>query len=217
MLLRALFLLLLVATLSETAVHGAGALARVALQHAELAAMRTASSAAVAAAASAAPSGTVPTPFATCYLAHDTACEISVTSTLTTGTPSAIATPSACPGTPCTIFLQSNTAVAEGRAVYHIVTTVTANNGDVVLSRQGDIAFRTFATPPYTALVGSLDATLDALGNGGVGDDGGNASAAGTLISIEYVPSGASGSPIPGNVWRSQDQQPVTAVPSWDR
>lgn len=217
MLLRTLVVLLLVATLAETVVHAAAALARASFHQTELAAMRAASNAAISAGASAAPSNAVPTPFATCYLANDTGCDVAVTATLTSPTPSSVATPSACPSTNCTVYLQRNSAVAESRVAYHVVTTVTANNGDVVLSRQGDIAFRTFATPPYAALVGSLDATLDALENGGKGDNGGNASAAGTLISIEYVPSGASASPIPGNVWRSQDQHPATVVPLWDR
>ena len=136
---------------------------------------------------------------------------------LASPTPATFPTPSTCPATNCTIYLQGNSAVAESRVAYHLTTAVTAGNGDVVLTRQGDIAFRIFATPPYAALVGSLDATLDGLENGGTGDNGGNASTAGTLISIEYVPSGASASPIPGNVWRSQDQHRATVVPAWDR
>ncbi len=217
MLLRAMFLVLFVAALAETATHGAAALARASLQQHELSALRTAFVAAVAAAQSAAPHGAVPTPFATCYEASSAGCELSATATISSPTPSSLATPNACPSTNCTIYLQSNSAIAESRAAYHIVTTVNAANGDTLLTRQADIAFRTFATAPFASLVGSLDATLDALENGGAGDNGGNASAAGTLIDVEYVPSGASASPIPGNVWRAQAQHPATAVPSWDR
>jgi hypothetical protein len=217
MLLRVLFLVLFVAALAEAAIHGAATLARASLQQQELSALRVAFVAAVAAAQSAAPQGSIPTPFATCYLASDAGCEISATATISSPTPSSLATPIACPSTNCTIYLQTNSAVAESRTAYHVVTRVNASNGDTLLSRQADVAFRTFATAPYASLVGSLDATLDALEDGGAGDNGGNAGAAGTLIDVEYVPSGASASPVPGNVWRAQAQHPATAGPSWDR
>jgi hypothetical protein len=226
MLLRTMFLLALLALLAETFVHGAGALARVALQHRELAATRAAFSAAVSAAQQSAaraiaagqsPSLVLPSPFATCYDATSTGCAIAATASISTPTPAALPSPPACPQTDCTIYLQANSAVAESRVAYHISTTVTAANGDALVSRAGDGAFRTFTAPPYASLVGSLDATLDALENGGAGDDGGNASAAGTLITVEYVPSGAGSSPIPGNVWHAQDEHPATSAPAWDR
>ncbi len=217
MLLRTMFLVLLIAALAETTLHGAAALARASLHQTELAAMRAAYVGAIAAAQSAATSRAVPMPFATCYLASGTHCNVAVTATIASPTPSAQVTPSRCPHTNCTIYLQNNSAVAESRVAYHIVMTVSAGNGATLASREADIVFRTFATPPYATLVGSLDGTLDAIANGGVGDDGGNAGAAGTLINVEYVPSGASASPIPGNVWRSQDQHPANVAPAWDR
>jgi len=217
MLLRTMFLLVLIAALAETVVHGAAALARTSLEQTELSAMRAAFVAAVASAQDAAANRTAPAPFATCYVASGTQCDVAVTATIASSTPSAQVTPSVCPHTNCTIYLQNNSAVAESRVAYHLVMTVRAGNGDVLASRATNVAFRTFAAPPYATLVGSLDGTLDAIANGGTGDDGGNAGAAGTLINVEYVSSGASASPIPGNVWRSQDQHPASVVPAWDR
>jgi len=217
MLLRAMFLLAAIAVLVETLLHGAAALARAALQQQELGATRAAFAAAIAAAQNTAASQGVPTPFATCYLSGASGCAIGATATVSTPTPGAAATPSACPDTACTVYLQNNTAVAESRVTYHVVATVTAANGDALVTRAGDIAFRTFETPPYASLVGTLDATLDALENGGVGDDGGNANAAGTLIDVEYVRSGVPSTPIPGNVWRALDEHPALGLPAWDR
>jgi len=216
MLLRTLFLIALLALLAEIAIAGASALARASLAHRELLALRAAFVAAVAAAQQAAPGDTVPSPVATCFLANSAGCEIAATATISTPTPSALATPATCPQTDCTVYLQNNSAVSESRVAYHVVATVSAANGDVLVSRQSDIAFRTYATAPYASLVGSLDATLDALEAGGTGDDGGNANAAGTLINVEYVPSGVASSPIPGNVWQAAGEHPATSAPAWD-
>ena len=226
MLLRACFLIALIAVLAETMAHGAAALAGVALKQRELSALRGALSAAIAAAqtsaaraiaAGADPSSAVPAPYATCYDSSSAGCVISATASVSTPTPAAMATPSSCPETNCTMYLQGNTAVAESRVAYRISATVVAANGDILASRTGGVSFRTFGTPPYVSLTGSLDSTLDAIENGGVGDDGGNANAAGTLISVEYVRSGAATSPLPGNVWRATQQHPATSAPAWDR
>ena len=217
MLLRTLFLVGLVALLAQTFIAGASDLARASLAHQQLLALRAAFVAAVTAAQLAAPTDAVPAPVSTCFLAGGSGCEISATATISTPTPSALATPPACPQTECTVYLQNNSAVAESRVAYHVVVTVSAANGDVLASRGADVAFRTYATAPYASLVGSLDATLDALEAGGTGDDGGNANAAGTLINVEYVPSGVASSPIPGNVWHALEEHPATNVPPWDR
>lgn len=224
MLLRALFLIALIAVLAETMVYGAAALAHVALRQREISALRAAFSAAIAStqasAAHAVASGgnpalALPAPFATCYDSSSAGCAIAATATVSIPAPAA--SPATCPGTDCTIYLQGNTAVAESRVTYHVTASVLARNGDVVATRNSDVTFRTFAMPPYVSLAGSLDDTLDAIVDGSVGDDGGNANAAGTLISVEYVLSGAAASPQPGNVWHATQQHPATSAPAWDR
>jgi len=224
MLLRTLYLVAFLGALAEVCVHGAAALARAGFERHVQVAMRTALSGAVAATASSLATAqgsnvavTLPTPFATCYDARSSGCAIRVAVVISTPAPVVAATPSSCPQTDCTIYLQANSAVAESRFLTHLTATATAANGDVIALRSGDVAFRTFASPPYVSLAGSLDATLDAIENGGVGDDGGNANAAGTLVNVEYAPSGVSGSSISGNVWRALDEHPATNAPPWDR
>ena len=224
MLLRAFFLIALLGMLAETLVQGSASLARVSMKEREAAAMRAALSAAISSAQTAAaqavasgadPSIAAPAPIATCFDATPSGCAIAVTATVATVTAGRPA--ESCPDTDCTIYLQENSAVTESRVGYRVNASVLAPNGDVIATRNGDLAFRTFATPPYASLVGSLDATMDAIADGGVGDDGGNASAASTLITVEYVPSGAAASPLPGNVWRATQQHPAANVPAWDR
>ncbi len=217
MLIRAMVLIAFVAVLAETIVYGAAALARMAFHAREHAAVRAAFSDAVRGAQSAAAGGPVPQPSATCGYATNTGCVITVRTMISVATPVPASTPSACPEDGCTVYEQNNSHVAESRASYAITAQVLASNGDVLMTRSGIVAFRTFATPPYAALVGSLDATLDAIADGGAGDDAGSASNPNsTLIHVEYQQTGGPATPVPADVWRALDEHPATAAPSWD-
>ncbi len=217
MLIRAMVLIVFVAVLSETIVYGAAALARMTFHAREHAAVRAAFSDAVRSAQSAAAGGPIPQPSATCAYATSAGCAITVRTTISVPTPVPGSTPSSCPNGECTVYTQNNSHVAESRASYAVTAQVLASNGDVMMTRGGIVAFRTFATPPYAALIGSLDATLDAITNGGVSDDAGSASTANsTLIHVEYQQSGAPATPVPADVWRALEEHPATAAPSWD-
>jgi hypothetical protein len=210
-------LVVFVAVLGETIVYAAAALARMTFHAREHAAVRSAFADAVRAAQTAAAGGPIPQPSTTCAYSTNSGCAITVRMAISVPTPVPGSTPSSCPNGDCTVYEQNNSHVAESRASYAITTQVLASNGDVLMTRGGIVAFRTFATPPYAALAGSLDATLDAIANGGVGDDGGSASNENsTLIHVEYQQSGAPATPVPADVWRALDEHPATAAPSWD-
>jgi len=203
-----MFVLAMLAVLGETLVHGAASLARVALHQRALDAARLAFVSGTRAAQSALARGETPTPTATCAYADAAGCEIAVQTTF--ALPAAAATPGTCPGTPCVVELQSNSAVDEGRAAYVISTTVMAANGAPLASRSGVVAFRTFATAPYAAIVGGADGTL---GENAPGDDAGSAN---TLITVEYDLRGGA-SATAGNVWQPLVESPASAAPAWDR
>ena len=211
MLLRMMFLLALLAVVAETIVHGAAALAQVALRQRALDAARTAFVSGVHVAQAAVVAGTTPAPIATCAYADTHGCEIDVQTTFTAPTPGAAAT--SCPGTACTIVLQGNSAVGEGRQAFVISSIVTAASGATLAVRAGMVTFRTFAAAPYAAVVGSADGTLDALINGGTGDDAG---AANSLITVEYDLRGG-GAATAGNVWHPVVESPASAAPAWER
>lgn len=217
MLIRTMVLVAFIAMLGETIVYASAALARMSFHARESAAVRSAFQDAVHAAQQAAISGRLPQPRTTCAYADASGCEIRVSTTIATATPVPGATPNVCPAADCTIYMQGNTHVAESRSSFTIVERVLAANGDVMMRRSATVSFRTFATAPYAALVGSLDATLDAIDRSGAGDDGGSGSTAdSTLIHVEYRQQGNQGVRSPGDVWRAQDQHPATAAPSWD-
>jgi len=211
MLLRTIVLLALIAILAETLLHGAAALAQAALRQRALDAARLALVSGTYAAQAAIAQGTAPAPVASCAYADADGCAISVATTF--GTPAPSPSPSTCPDTPCTVIMQSNTAVGEGRAAYVISVVASAANGAPLAARSAIVNFRTFAAAPYASIVGGADATLDALANGGPGDDAG---APATLITVEYDPAGG-GSATPGNVWQPAIENPPLAAPAWDR
>jgi hypothetical protein len=222
-LLRTVFLLAFLAISAQSIVAGAGALAKVALQRRALDAADSGFTSGVRAAQSAvaqsiaASGGTasllVPTAIATCAYADAAGCELNVRTTFATPTPAAAPPPQSCPQTDCTVLLQANTSVAEGRVALLISSVVSSPSGAQLASRSGLAAFRTYATPPYASLVGGVDASVDALMNGGAADDGGSPS---TLITVEYVPSnGASG--VPANVWQPLVETSATSAPAWER
>jgi hypothetical protein len=210
-LLRTIFLLAFLAVLGETIAYGAMALAQAQLRQRALDATKLAFANGVRSVQEALANGTAPLPAATCAYANAGGCAITVTTSFATAPPSPAA--SSCPGTPCAIVLQRNTAVSEGRAAFTITATASSASGGTLATRSSLIAFRTFAAAPYAALVGSADGSFNALANGGPGDDAGNAA---TLIDVELDAS-TGGSSVAGNVWQSAIEAPAQAAPAWDR
>ncbi|HEV7179793.1 MAG TPA: hypothetical protein VGN11_07975 [Candidatus Baltobacteraceae bacterium] len=229
MLLRTMFLLALVALLSETVVHGAAAVAAAALRHRAVTAAQIQFGTAVAAAQGALSSAlaaghdaqSAPMPAATraCVLLRSSTCMLVAQSAISVLPPAPNAS-STCPNTNCTIYAQANDAVNEGRVTVSIATRVTSPTGTLLASRNAQVSFRTFDAPPYATLAGSVDSTLATIAASRTGDDGGTAATAsnpGTLVNIEYVDAAApSATPVPGNVWRPQMQNPAAAAGSWD-
>lgn len=225
MLLRTMFLLALIALLAETIVHGASALAQSALHFRALGAARMQFETAVAmeerAIAGALAAGgdplAAPLPSATpgCVLTEGSVCRLLAQSRYALAAAVPGATPGACPQTACTVYLQGNDRVAEGRVAVQISTQITAPNGAILASRSAIVKFRTFHSPPYVTLAGSLDATLD--GMAGSGDDGGASGAAATLVNVEYVnAANPRATPVAANVWRPRVQAPAAAANAWD-
>ena len=212
MLLRTIFLLALLTALGETIVHGAASLAQAALRQRALDAARTGFVSGVRAAQASIAQGVAPVPVATCAFADANGCEIVAKTTVATATPSVAPAATGCPGTPCTVILQDNSAVREARATFVISSVVSSATGATLATRSGTVAFRTYATPPYASIVGGADATLGALLNGGAADDAG---APTTLITVEYDPSGGSASTT-GNVWQALIENPASAAPAWE-
>lgn len=221
MLLRTLFLLALMAAISETIVYGAASLARAELAHRAVAAARAQFAAAVGReqqtlaqtiSAGGAPSAAAPQPIATCVTSTSQGCSLSANTTIS---PQAapVVSQTACPNTDCTIYNQSNDIVSEGRLSVQIQTTITAPNGSTLATRSGTVIFRTFKVPPYAVLSGSLDSTLDAIANNGMGDDGGSNSANGTLVNVEYQ---STTGKMSGDVWQRDNEQQGSAAPAWD-
>jgi hypothetical protein len=138
---------------------------------------------------------------------------MNVETSFATPAPTVSTTPPACPQTDCAIALQRNSAIGEGRASMLVTTVVTAASGATLATRAGVAAFRTFDVPPYAALVGGVDASVDALMTGGAADDAGSAS---SLITVQYQPSGG-GAATSGNVWQTQVEASATAQPAWER
>jgi hypothetical protein len=225
MLLRSLLLLAFAGMLSETIVQGAAALARAALQERALDAARLGYAGAIdsaqqwlaqtIAAQQSPSSAALPAKLATCAVSESDGCRMNVVSAFATPSPVTSA-PGGCPATDCTVYLQANSSIGESRYAMRVVTTVTGPDGRQLAERSGTVAFRTFETPPYAALAGAIDATLDGIAQNGTGDDGGNASGSGTLVNVEYVPQDVpSAAPLAGNVWQPVQQHPATIFPSW--
>lgn len=209
-----MFLLALLAVVGETIVHGAASLAQVALHQRALDAARIAFVSGIHAAQAAAAQSRTPAPLATCAYADASGCEINVQTTFATPTPAAATSPTPCPNSACTVILQANSSVAEARSAFVISSIVSAASGAQLASRIGTVTFRTFAArAPFASVVGSTDGTLDALVNGGTGDDAG---ASNTLVTVEYSPSGG-GATTAGNVWQPVVESPASAAPAWER
>ncbi len=163
MLLRALFLCLAIATLGETLLAGAHALAQTALHRRALAALHTAlTNAATAAqlqiAASAAagndPSFASPPPQSNCAHADDDGCAMTALAQMSFATPLPSPSETPCAGN-CGAYLQGNDAVGEGRLYANVQLQVQLRSGETIARRAATLAFRTFRVPPYAALDGS--------------------------------------------------------------
>ena len=227
MLTRTLFLVALLVALAETFLHGAHALAQVALRraaalavHDELIAAATAARQSIAAAAQSgedpqqlAPA--TPAPVATCVLANASGCALSGSATVAF----AVATPapSPCPSDRCTVYEQNNDAVAEGRIDATISAAAVASDGVTMAARNLTLAFRTMRTPPYAAPVGALDATLGLFGTTRAGDDAGaapNGTAPGSLIDVLYE-NAATGATLHANVWEPRSEGSGPSSGAW--
>lgn len=223
MLLRTIFVLALVAVLAEAIVHAAAALAMQALHQRALQTARSAfitaeqnAQATIAQTLAGDPSASsfpLPSPMATCVYADSNGCEIDARTSFSSPAPAAFSPGAPCPQTNCAILLQANSAVDEGRVRVLIATTIDAANGAQLATRSGIATFRTFGVAPYATLAGSVDASADALMNGGSADDAG---AAASLITVQYAPSGG-GAGIAGNVWQSANEASPTSAPAWER
>ncbi|MEO6836388.1 MAG: hypothetical protein ABI231_10850 [Candidatus Tumulicola sp.] len=229
MLLRTLFVLMLLAALTETIVHGVHALAQTALRRQALAAVHdqilastTSAREAIARAIAVGgdprdPKPVPPSPSPACRLRarHGCALEGIATVSFDAGG-SGEASP--CPSAACTIYEQGNDAVDEGRITATIAAESTTTGGGVLASRTARVTFRTLRVGPYAVLAGQADESLEALaGPGRVGDDGGAAptgSAPGTLIDVLFE-NAVTGTTIPANVWHSQVQSGNDATRAW--
>lgn len=228
MLLRTLFIMVLFAVIAETIVHGVHALAQIELrrsaasgvaQQFESATTAVQRSLAAAIEAGGDPQNltpVVPAPAASCIVANANGCAIDGRATIAFA---AAAQPSAtpCAAAACTIYIQDNDAVDEGRITATIAAQALAPNGAVLASRSQTVTFRTFRVAPYAALAGSLDGSLERLAGAGDGDDGGaapNGTAPGSLIDVTYE-NRASKKSMPANVWHSQVQSFSGTPAAW--
>lgn len=228
MLLRSLFAIALFATLAETIVHGAHALAQQTLRRTAASAVQrefeAATSAARVAISAAIEAGgdprdltpVAPAPLATCVLASASGCALESSATVTFSS-SPLPSASPCPSDGCTIYVQGNDEIEEGRVRASIAVRASATNGDVLAARDGQLAFRTLRVAPYAALAGTLDDSLQRLSGAGAGDDGGEVpqgTSPGSLIDVVYE-NRTTKKTMPANVWRSQVQRPGAAPEAW--
>ena len=228
MLLRTLFIIALFAVVAETIVHGVHALAQIAMRRSaasgvqrqfESATTAVRQSLAAAITAGGDPQNlapAAPAPAATCIMAAATGCAVDGRATISFAT-AALPSATPCPSDECTIYVQNNDAVDEGRVTATIAVQASAPNGAVLAARSETVTFRTFRVAPYAALAGSLDGSLERLAGEGAGDDGGaapNGTAPGSLIDVIYE-NRATKKSMPANVWRSQLQSFRTAPEAW--
>jgi hypothetical protein len=227
-LLRTLFIVGLFAVVAETIVHGAHALAQIALRRSAASGVQrqfeSATTAAQRSLVAAIEAGgdpqnlapVAPAPAATCILASANGCAVNGRATISfTTAASPSATP--CASGACTIYVQDNDAVDEGRIHATIAAQSLAPNGAVLASRSETVTFRTFRVAPYAALAGSLDGSLLRLAGSGDGDDGGaapNGTAPGSLIDVIYE-NRATKKSIPANVWHSQVERIDAVHEAW--
>ncbi|MGH7737402.1 MAG: hypothetical protein ACREMP_05995 [Candidatus Tyrphobacter sp.] len=207
MLLRAIFLCIAIATLAETMLQAAAALAVVDLhRHAVAAAkeglgdaeQRAQSAIAAALAQGEAPPSAIPSPEPTCVLANAQGCTLVVRESIALSMPSA----APCLSSECSGYAQANDAVGEGRVIAAISADALESSGTTAASANGAVVFRTLRFAPYALPAGAIDASLDDA-ESGAGDAGGIAAqgaSAGTLIDVVYQ-NAQTGALMPANVW----------------
>lgn len=230
MLLRTLFLLALLATLGETLLVGANAFAKVALRRDVALALRQQIASATTRAQMATQAvlraggdpralwPVAPAPQPTCVLAAADGCRLEASATIAFApmpAPAASATP--CADGACTIYLQGNDALDEGRIVATIAATVTGPSGAPLGARATTAVFRTSRDAPYAILSGFGDASIASLAGRPVGDDGGamaNGAAPGTLFDVTFE-NALTGARLAANVWQPQLERPAPVAPPW--
>src|SRR5581483_12006035 len=62
----------------------------------------------------------------------------------------------------CAANEEANPYVREGRVIARIAVDVRASDGTLLATRENDVTVRTFAGPPYLAMAGAIDRTVDA-------------------------------------------------------
>lgn len=85
-------------------------------------------------------------------------------------------TPASCDASSanCAQNEEANAYVEEGRVAARITVTVVSAGGETLAVRSQDAIFRTFAVPPYAAIIGARDGSFDGLASlRTAGDDGG--------------------------------------------
>jgi hypothetical protein len=227
-LLRTLFALILLSALAESFVHGVHALAQAALHRQAGTAVRvellSAATQARDAVARAIEAGgdprhivpVVPALAPVCRLRVRSRCAIEGVAQISFDSATGSSgSPVPCPSSACTIYLQGNDTVDEGRIVATIRAQALAPAGAVLATRSARIAFRTLRVEPFATLAGRQDASLPDVTR--PGDDGGAApygAAPGTLIDVRYE-NAVTGAGIPANVWRPQVQSDEAPPPPW--
>jgi hypothetical protein len=227
MLLRTLFVLVFLMAIAETIVHGAHALAGVALGRQTSIALQAQLTGAVDTAektiadaieAGADPrslSPVAPSPVPTCVFQTQKTCGLFGETSIAFQAPPAGASP--CPNRACAAYEQGNDAVDEGRIDAVVTAQIVTRDGEVLATRSGRATFRTMLVAPYAVMAGSGDESLASVANAGVGNDAGAApagTAPGTLIDVLYQ-NRVTGRSMPANVWNPQAPDSSAAAPAW--
>ncbi|HVS45794.1 MAG TPA: hypothetical protein VMS32_03935 [Verrucomicrobiae bacterium] len=216
MLLRTVVVVALIAMLAMTIVQACAALGRAAVHRTaaqaaddafadDLAEVKTELATAIAGGADPRTVTIAPTPQpTTCAVATAGGCALSIGNTIlaTTASPvgDLVEDPASC-APRCASNVQENDAIAEGRIAVAIHVTVTGASGEIFARRERYALFRTLRVPPYAALVGTRDATDEAVASGAsTGDDAGLPA---TVVNVRYV-NATTGASTDANAWQSR-------------
>lgn len=113
----------------------------------------------------------------------------------------------------CALNEETNSFVREGRVVARIAVAVRAADGTLLATREQDVTVRTFAAPPYAAIAGASDRTLETRET--IGEDAGTVprtpdpcstapagQSADTVVRVAYVDT-QTGECRDGSSWRT--------------
>jgi hypothetical protein len=126
----------------------------------------------------------------------------------------------------CAVNEESNGYVNEQRVAARITVTVTAPGGETLATRSEDVILRTFAAPPYAAILGARDGSFDGLAPAQTaGDDGGTLPATpnpcasatpdgGTVVRVAYRNT-ATNACTEGSTFRSNAYSANSAGTGW--